>query len=204
MHEPGFLAASTPTGRRTRDTIVAVRYSDQPQLWDRIGGLSVEVWPEYNLHGDELNRYWDRLYEDFPEYQFVLYDDEDDEVLAEGHTIPCSWDGTVEGLSPGIDSTIAAASPSMRRRGSCNALAALAAEIAPRFRNRGLASVILQEMVRVARSKRLAHVLAPVRPNWKDRYPLTPIERYVAWTQDDGQPFDPRIRTHVRLGGAGF
>jgi len=88
--------------------VAAVRYSDRPQLWGRIGGLSAEVWPEYNRHGDVLNRYWDRLYEDFPEYQFVLYDDEDDQVLAEGHTIPCTWDGTVEGLGPGIDATIAA------------------------------------------------------------------------------------------------
>jgi hypothetical protein len=29
---------------------------------------------------------------------------------------------------------------------------------------------------------------------------LTPIERYAAWTRDDGLPFDPWIRLHVRLG----
>jgi hypothetical protein len=30
---------------------------------------------------------------------------------------------------------------------------------------------------------------------------LTSIERYAAWTRDDGLPFDPWIRLHVRLGG---
>jgi hypothetical protein len=44
-------------------------------------------------------------------------------------------------------------------------------------------------------------VIACVRPNHKPRYPLTPIERYVAWTRDDGLPFDPWIRLHARLGG---
>ena len=41
--------------------VVAVRYSDDPSLWQRIGGLSAEVWPEYNLHGDVLNVFWNRL-----------------------------------------------------------------------------------------------------------------------------------------------
>jgi hypothetical protein len=43
-------------------------------------------------------------------------------------------------------------------------------------------------------------LIAPVRPSWKERYPLTPIERYAAWTRDDGLPFDPWLRVHARLG----
>ena len=45
--------------------IVAVRYRNRPTLWDQIPDLSAEVWPEYNLHGDILNRYWARLYQEF-------------------------------------------------------------------------------------------------------------------------------------------
>jgi hypothetical protein len=59
-----------------------VRYSEQPELWDSIDDLSQQVWPEYNLHGDELNRYWGELYDVFPEWQFVLLDSEAGEVLA--------------------------------------------------------------------------------------------------------------------------
>ena len=57
----------------------------------------MQIWPEYNLHGDVLNFYWSRLYEVFPDFQFVLYDAENDQVLAEGHTIPCYWDETPVG-----------------------------------------------------------------------------------------------------------
>jgi hypothetical protein len=49
--------------------------------------------------------------------------------------------------------------------------------------------------VRVGRA-----LIAPVRPNWKERYPITPIETYVHWTREDGTAFDPWIRTHQRLG----
>src|SRR5262249_47180014 len=80
-----------------------VRYSERPELWDAITGLSNEVWPEYNQHGATLNHYWDQLYEIFPDWQFVLYDPGHETVLAEGHTIPVMWDGTDAGLGPGID-----------------------------------------------------------------------------------------------------
>jgi hypothetical protein len=43
-----------------------LRYSERPELWDALTGLSDEVWPEYNQHGATLNHYWDQLYEIFP------------------------------------------------------------------------------------------------------------------------------------------
>ena len=44
-------------------------------------------------------------------------------------------------------------------------------------------------------------LIACVRPTLLERYPLTPIAEYATWTRDDGLPFDPWIRIHVRLGG---
>jgi hypothetical protein len=181
--------------------VVAVRFSEQPRLWERIGGLSAEVWPEYNLHGDVANQFWSRLYETFPDYHFVLYDQQADEVPAEAHTIPVAGAGTVEGLGRGADASIAAGFDLHAKGGTATALCALAAEIPPRNRNRRLAGVILENMANLARSDGLGWLIALVRPNWKDRYPLTPIERYVTWVREDGQPFDPWIRVHTRMGG---
>lgn len=78
--------------------IEVVRYSERPELWEQLHGLAEEVWPEYSLHGDVINQYWARLYEAFPEWQFAIYDDSDKTALAEGQTIPVSWDGTDDGL----------------------------------------------------------------------------------------------------------
>jgi hypothetical protein len=55
-------------------------------------------------------------------------------------------------------------------------------------------------MVGNARRHGLGAVIAPVRPSWKERYPLVPIERYAAWRRDDGLLFDPWMRVHERLG----
>ena len=62
--------------------------------------------PEYNNHGHVLNRYWPRLTEELPDYQFHLVDDEH-EILARARTIPVRWDGSLDDLPAGIDGAIA-------------------------------------------------------------------------------------------------
>ena len=177
-----------------------VRYSEQPDLWAQIKGLTDEVWPEYNTHGDELNRYWAQLYDDFPEWQFVLRDTDSGEVLAEGHTIPVAWDGTDDGLGPGIDAAIAGGFALRSAGGQPTAVCALAAEIPPRNQGRRLSVPLLQGMAGLAREAGLGSLIAPVRPNAKERYPTIPIERYACWVREDGTPFDPWVRVHTRMG----
>jgi hypothetical protein len=178
-----------------------IRYSERPELWEDTADISHEVWPEYNLHGEVLSVYWTRLCEEFAQFQFVLYDDDVDEVIAEGHTIPCDWDGTTEGLRDGIDAMMVAAFEARAAGPRPTAVCALAAEVRPRFRGGGLADRMLDVMSDVGRQAGLGHLIAPVRPSLKHRYPITSIEEYVTWTRDNGEAFDPWIRVHVRRGG---
>ena len=76
--------------------------AERPDLWKR-GIDSASVWPEYNLHGDVLNQWWGLLDVELADFQFVLYDEADDAVIAEGHTGTLVWDGRDETLPPGID-----------------------------------------------------------------------------------------------------
>lgn len=176
-------------------SVRVVTTAERPELPDLVD--TSEVWPEYNRHGEVTNRFWPRLNEDFPDFQFVLLDEDEGVVLAEGHTIPCRWDGTVEGLPKGIDGLLEDAfAPSSPP----TALSALAIEIPPAHRGRRLSGTMIEGMASIARSHGFRDLVAPLRPSWKERYPLTPIERYAAWTREDGLPFDPWLRTHVRLG----
>jgi len=176
------------------------RRSERPELWDEIRDLSDEVWPEYNVHGEFINHYWGQLYDVFPEWQFVLYEPAEQLVLAEGQTIPVAWDGADAGLGPGIDATLAAAFDLHAAGGRPTAVSALAAKIPPRHQGRRLSGVLLTAMADLAREAGLDHLIAPVRPSRKDRYPTIPIERYARWTRPDGEPFDPWVRVHTRLG----
>ncbi|KIZ15316.1 hypothetical protein [Streptomyces natalensis] len=182
-------------------TPVVVRHSERPELWDRVSEQFAGVVPEYNLHGDINGGYWTRLFEDFPAYQFLLYDDAHDEILGAGRSLPRTWDGTAQGLGSGLDDSIARAFADHDADRSPDALCALGIEVAAAHQGKGLSKVLLDQMTATARSAGLGTVLVPVRPTWKERYPLTPIERYAAWKRDDGSPFDPWIRTQVRAGG---
>ena len=173
--------------------------AERPDLWER-GIPSESVWPEYNLHGDVLNRWWGRLDEDLSEFQFVLYDEAHDEVVAEGHTGPLWWDGADAGLPDGIDAAITQIFGHVQAGDPVNTLCALAAESPREGRARGLAEQLLRAMRTIAERHGLTHLVAPVRPSFKERYPLTPIGRYVGWRREDGQLLDPWMRVHERLG----
>jgi hypothetical protein len=83
--------------------------AERPDLWERAYEQITDVWPKYNEQGDVLREHWPRLDRDFADFQLVLYDEEADFALAHGHSIPCQWDGTVEGLWDGIDDMMTSA-----------------------------------------------------------------------------------------------
>jgi GNAT superfamily N-acetyltransferase len=108
------------------------------------------------------------------------------------------WDGTVEDLPAGIDGAIARGFD----EGRANVLCALLIAVAAGRQGSGLSRTALEAMLGVARDHGLGAVIAPVRPNWKERYPLVAIERYAEWRREDGFLFDPWLRVHERLGAA--
>jgi GNAT superfamily N-acetyltransferase len=173
-----------------------ISLAERPDL-DRPLGLD-RVWPEFLKHGDVTNLYWNRLYEEFPEFQLVLVDDEGEDVLGRGNTIPFEWDGSIAGLPAGVDGVLERGFEGGR---TPNTLSALVAIVAPEHQGRGLSAVVIEGMRAVAARHGLGSLVAPVRPTRKELYPLTPLERYAAWRRPDGLPVDPWIRLHERIGG---
>jgi hypothetical protein len=176
-------------------TMRTVTVAERPDLvgpaWER----TRDTLPEYNNHGDVLGLYWGRLTEELPEFQFHLVSD-DDEILARARSIPLRWDGTVDDLPAGIDGAIARGFDD----GEANVLCALIVMIPRDLQSRGLSAAALRAMSDLARRRGLGSLIAPVRPSWKERYPLVSIESYAAWRRPDGLPFDPWLRVHARLG----
>jgi hypothetical protein len=170
--------------------------AERPDLVEPAEERTRDTLPEYNNHGDLLNRYWGRLTEERAEFQFHLVGD-GDEVLARVRSIPLRWDGSVEDLPAGIDGAIARGFD----ESGANVLCALVATIPRDLHGRGLSAFAVQAMREIAGRHRLGTLIAPVRPNWKERYPLVPIEHYASWRRLDGLLFDPWMRAHERIGG---
>ena len=176
-----------------------VRYADRPDLLERrFEELTRPTFPAYMNENEPGNLYWDRLYADFPDFQVALVDGDD--LLAEAHAISLPWDGTPEDLPSGWDEGFVRGITSSAPH---NALMAIAISVAPSQQGRRLSSRMIQTFTDNARAAGLANgVIAPVRPTWKERYPLISIERYMHWRRGDGTHFDPWLRIHERFGGA--
>ncbi len=173
------------------------RYADEPDLRAiRYETLSQQTFPEYLQNNVPGNKYWSRLYEDFPDFQLALLDG--DELVAELHSVPTPWDGTDDDLPSGWDEAFVNAFESGREP---TVLSALAISVRPDRQSKGLAAGMLEEMRGAAAAGGLRELIAPVRPTLKARYPLIPIERYLEWRRPDGTHFDPWIRVHERIGG---
>ena len=170
-------------------------YDERPDLEQRKRPL-LEAWPAFMFEDPVAGQRWHLLYERFGGFQHFLFDDESDEVVAEVNSLPVQvdlaalpdrgWDDVME---RGTD----ACEPA-------NAVTALQVMILPGRQGQGLSKLCLERMRANASGHGFAHLVAPVRPSWKARYPLVSIERYINWTTEDGLPIDPWLRVHVRFG----
>lgn len=180
--------------------IKTLTLAEQPDREKDFDDLAESGWPRFMRQRDErgLGAYWPDLFTQWADYQLVVM--EGLQTLAVGHTIPISWDGTPADLPDSMAAILARAAEDTATQRPPTALAALAALVAPPHRGKGVSAILLRAIHELARTTRLRTLVAPVRPTLKDRYPLAPMERYVAWTREDGGPVDPWIRAHWRLG----
>ena len=180
----------------TQGGLVVVTADERPDLWTQAEAEFLDVWPEYNNHGDVSGEYFGVLVPRYAHLQFLVWDVDADRPVARGRTIPFRWDGSLADLPAGID---AMGLRAVRDPAPPTVLSALAAEVASDRRGHGLSGVVIAAMADRAAEAGFDALVAPVRPSWKDRYPLIPIEQYAFWARDDGLPFDPWLRVHVRM-----
>jgi hypothetical protein len=181
-----------------RKMLVFPTFRERPELLDRwLAERDPWAGMEWMYHDPICELYWPRLDDDFPDFQFLVYDESEDAVVGEGRTVPFRWSGREGELPDGIDGLFPLACDGGEEP---NTLSALLAVVAPNARTKGASVEILKHMASVARAHELGALVAPVRPTYKSRYPLTPIERYASWRRSDGLLFDTWLRTHERLG----
>jgi hypothetical protein len=143
--------------------------------------------------------YFGSLIPNYAHLQVLIYQPSGDEVITRGRSIPFRWNGILANLHSGID---AAGLRALWDRGRPNTLSALAAEVADTAQAQGMSHLVITALAAAARRNGFNSLVAPIRPSWRDRHPLIPIDRYAYWKRSDGLPFDPWMRVHARLGAS--
>lgn len=174
-----------------------VSFKQRPETRVQIEHLSNRAWPEFLRHANILH--WESLYTTFSEYQ-LMFCESNGSVIGVAHTVPFIWNGTPEDLPPRLDDLMARAVDCHAQGASPNTLSAVAAIVSIDRQGQGLSSHLVEAMAKLAAAHGHGGLIAPVRPVWKSRYPLTPFHKYVEWKRADGAPYDPWLRVHWRLG----
>ena len=169
--------------------LALVTHAEHPKL----RGTFPDIWPEFMAHDPVVQSFWPQLYDQYPDFQLWVVDREARRTVGYACTLPVRWEGEIE--PRGVDWAL-----SNGAAGDPTTLCAIVAGIVPEYRDSGLSAAIVRRMASLAPAHGLDALIAPVRPTWKERYPLVPIERYLLWRREDGLLYDPWLRTHERLG----
>ena len=79
-------------------------------------------------------------------------------------------------------------------------ICALSVTISPNYRSTGLAATLIAKLCQISTKAGFKAMAVPLRPTKRTLYPFQSFEEYCSWQREDGMPFDPWIRTHVKLG----
>jgi GNAT superfamily N-acetyltransferase len=188
------------TGAGSSPGIEIATRADRPDLDDQARAAFRLGWPEFIFHDQDARAYLGRVGDYFPQYDILLL--AGGEVVAGGWGVPVQWDGTIAALPQGYDDSLARSVTGHEQSVLPDSLVVMAAAVKPGRQGAGVAGQVLTALRERAVAAGLERVIAPVRPTLKERYPLTPMDRFARWARDDGLHLDPWIRTHQRLGAS--
>ena len=162
--------------------------------------LTKSLWPEIMMHDPVANKYGSSRFELFPEFQISLVFD--DEIVGIANSIPFYWYDELDNLpDKGWDWALKTGVENYKKGIKSNALTGLQIAVKKEFQGKGFSTIIVKELIRIAKQNNLSFLAIPVRPSLKSKYPLTSIDEYITWKLEDGLPFDPWLRVHVKCGG---
>ncbi|UVS82798.1 amino acid adenylation domain-containing protein (plasmid) [Burkholderia glumae] len=174
-------------------------YAQHPGLRQAMNLIHHDTWPRYFAGSATLTRYWERLYAEFPAYQFCLLDEEN-RVACVANGAPLYWDGRDETAPVTWDEAVERAFRQRDQGVAPNAILGLAGIVAAHFQGHGLSKRIVQGFRSLARMHGHDYFLAPVRPVGMLDHPGVDVHAWSRSRDAKGEPLDFWLRVHERLG----
>ena len=181
-------------------------HAQQPELLKRFEQMESDAFPEFMLHDPIWNEHWPLVLAEFADLQLYLLDEATGDLAGVFNSVPVAWDGTPQDLPHSEHEVLARSLRHRRESRATTTLCGIQVAVAGSHSGKGVAVRALEEGQRLCRDHGLSHLIAPIRPTLKHRYPTIPFGEYIDWKRPDGTAFDPWIRIQVaggaqRLGG---
>jgi GNAT superfamily N-acetyltransferase len=184
-----------------QSTLVIRSRAESPRLAKAVQAIEQAAWANlgYLNYTRAHYEYYAELVETYPEYQLCLVDEAIDYPVAVASSVPFACSGPDDLRQEGWDWVVETAARDKDKPATM--LGALAVSVPPVHRSKGYARVMIRALLDLAERKTLRGVVVPVRPTAKALHPWVPIADYLTWTDEDGRPYDPWLRSHMSAGG---
>lgn len=174
---------------------------DALQCTDKqIEELFSEGFPPFITADPVAHAYIERVFECFGKYNIALIDTTEDKLTASGWGVPIRWTEEVTDLPSGYTDALRRAIRESETKIQPNTLVICAGIVNPTLARKGLAGELIIALKGLAVASNLSHVIVPLRPTLKHRYPLTPIETYSQWVRPDGVGAGPLAKNAYSFG----
>lgn len=182
-----------------------MQYTVEPtsqRAWadEQMERLFAEGFPGFITADPEVKKYISRVREYFPQLDVILVS-EDGQPAATGWGVPVPWADDVADLPQSFADILRIAVGARESGFDTNTFVICGGVVHPELKGTGTATELIRALIKTGQDHGMTRVLAPLRPTRKHLYPLISIESYASWVRDDGLPFDPWLRLHVRAGG---
>jgi len=175
--------------------MIIEKLSDNKKLLDVINKLHSEPWPVFLSEDSSVKKYWQRLYQLYPEYQLLFRINS--EYVGVANSAPIYWNANIDDLPAGFDKAIEII---IEKNEKPNTLCGLAIVISKNYLGKGFSSKIINNFKKLAKFYGYSNLILPVRPTLKSQYPIILMDDYVNWEKDN-LSFDPWLRVHIKIGG---
>jgi len=192
------VVAAAPGESSVSGPYSVVSLADRPDLvgafWDVEG-----IWPLFMQQDPVSAIYYGRMPTIFPQYQHVMLDP-DGQVVARVNAVPFAWHGVENLPARGWDAMLETAFDEQSQGIPPTAVSLIEARVSEPLLGQGLSAPLIAGVRAKIRSLGHEHLVGPVRPTSKALEPDTRMTEYVRRVRDDGLPYDPWLRVHVRQG----
>ena len=175
--------------------MIIEKLSDNKKLIDVINKLHSGPWPVFLSEDLSVKKYWQRLYQVYPEYQLLFRINS--KYVGVANSAPIYWNGNIDDLPAGFDEAIETIIEENKKP---NTLCGMAVVISKEYLGKGISSKIINNLKKLAKSYGYSNLIFPVRPTLKSQYPTISMDNYINWEKDN-LPFDPWLRVHMKIGG---
>ena len=176
--------------------------AERPELAGALGEMP-DTWPAFVLEDLVGWANFPRIATEFPEFVLVATDS-GGAVVARGYSVPFALGAPGRGRLPegGWDQVLLWAFSDLRHGRTPDTVSAIEITVATGRLGQGISGRMVAAMRDNARRLGFRELVAPVRPSAKHAEPTVPMEEYARRVRDeDGLPYDPWLRVHVRAGG---